>query len=306
MSTLLAVARDARRQHGLVTIGQLRQAGISRGQLRRLIADGAVTEVRRRVYRMAGVPATWPQIVLAAVLAGGPDAVASHTTAAALWELLPVDRHGDGTLHVTAPRQLRLAGVSSHVQLLDAGSRRTRMGIPVTAPERTIVDLAGTLASDQLGRYVDDALRRRLIRLERLRRLVDGVSGPGRQPTRPLRLVLADRLPGYDPGGSEWERRMDRLWERLGLPPSERQYPVSAGGRRYVLDRAIPELKIGIEWNGFETHGSTRSAFDHDSDRRADLTAAGWHMVDFTSRSEPERLMAAVTGAIRSRNELSD
>ncbi len=76
--------------------------------------------------------------------------------------------------------------------------------------------------------------------------------------------------------------------------------PVTARGRRYVLDRAIPELRIGIEWNGFDSHG-TRSAFDRDSDRRADLTAAGWHMVDFTSRSGAERLAAAVAGAIRAR-----
>src|SRR5947209_5774960 len=115
-----------------------------------------------------------------------------------------------------------------------------------------------------------------------------------------MRVVLADRFGPYDPGGSDWERDMDRLWDRLRLPAAMRQYPVTANGHRYVLDRAIPHLKIGIEWNGFATHG-LRSSFDYDSDRRADLTAAGWHMVDFTSRSSPERMMAAVLGAVDSR-----
>jgi hypothetical protein len=93
---------------------------------------------------------------------------------------------------------------------------------------------------------------------------------------------------------------MDRLWEAWGLPTSVRQHPVRANGHTYVLDRAVPELKIGIEWNGFETHG-TRSGFDRDSDKRADLTAAGWHMVDFTTRSTPDRICRAVLAAVAQR-----
>jgi hypothetical protein len=305
MGVLRTIGPVARGQHGLITTEQLRHAGISPGQQRWLVVDGALVAIRTSVYRMAGVAPTWQQSALAAVLAAGPGAVASHATAAALWDLQAVDRHPSGPLHVTAPRRIRMTGVSAHRQLLPPGFLRTRRGIPVTSAERTIFDLSGSLAAGELGGCVDDALRRRLIRLERLRRLVEEASGRGRRPTRALRQVLADRIPGYDPGGSDSERRMDRLWDRLGLPPAERQYAVSAGGHRYVLDRAIPDLKIGVEWNGFGTHGS-RSGFDHDSDRRADLTAAGWHMVDFTSRSSPDRLVAAVTGAIAARQTAGD
>jgi hypothetical protein len=304
MSLLGAVAPVARRQHGLITIEQLRDAGITAGQLRFLVADGPVAPVRRRVYRMAANPTTWAQAVLAAVLAGGPDAVASHRTAGALWRLQPVDRHA-GVLHVTAPRRLRLTGVTAHARLLTAESRRTVSGIPVTSAERTIVDLAASMAPTELGLCVDDALRRRLIRLERLHRLADRGIREGPAADSLARLGAPRPVPGSDPGGSDWERQMDRLWERLGLPPSERQYTVKVGDHRYVLDRAIPELKIGVEWNGFDTHG-TRSGFDRDSDRRADLTAAGWHMVDFTSRSSPDRLVAAVTGAVRARTAAPD
>ena len=61
--------------------------------------------------------------------------------------------------------------------------------------------------------------------------------------------VLADRIPGYDPGDSDWEREMDRRWEAWGLPVAVRQYRVRANGRTYRLDRAIPELKklYGLE-----------------------------------------------------------
>src|SRR6516164_6135506 len=100
MSELRIIDRVARRQHGLITIEQLRDAGITPGRLRFLVAGGSVAPVRHRVYRMAGMPATWPQAVLAAVLCAGPEAVACHLTAGALWDLPAVDQGVPG-LHVT-------------------------------------------------------------------------------------------------------------------------------------------------------------------------------------------------------------
>ena len=93
---------------------------------------------------------------------------------------------------------------------------------------------------------------------------------------------------------------MERQWDRLGLPAAARQFRATVAGRTYRIDRAIAELKIGVEWNGYDTHG-TRSGFDRDSDRRADLTAAGWHMIDFTSRSSADRIVSAVERAVKDR-----
>ena len=302
MTIRSAVGSLTRRQHGLVTLEQTRHAGLTDVQIRRLLAGRDLVVVRRGVYRHAGAPVTWQQAVLAAVLASGAGAAASHVTAAALWDL-KTPRRGDGYLHITGPRQVRLEGVRSHVVALSSREQRVHDGIRVTSVERTLLDLVSALTVSELGQCVDDALRRGLIQLERLRQVVDAAPRRGRRAVQPMRVVLADRAEGYDAGGSDWERQMDRLWDKLGLPPAVRQYPVKANGHRYILDRALPALKIGVEWNGFATHG-TRSAFDYDSDRRADLTAEGWHMVDFTSRSDPARVLAAVRGAIGTRQSL--
>jgi hypothetical protein len=182
--------------------------------------------IRRGVYRHVGAPVTWAQTVLAAVLASGPGAAASHTTAARIWDLKAVgDRE---VVHVTARRQIRLDGIRSHIVPLSARERIRLNGIPITTAERTVLDLAGMLPVTELGGCVDDGLRRRLIRLERLRQLVDRAPTCGRRSIRPMRLVLADRPRGYDPGGSDWEREMDRLWDNLRLPPAVRQHPVTA------------------------------------------------------------------------------
>jgi hypothetical protein len=56
------------------------------------------------VYRIAGTPVTWRSHLLAAVLAGGPGAVASHRSAGALHGL---DGCRPGVPEVSVPRGRR-------------------------------------------------------------------------------------------------------------------------------------------------------------------------------------------------------
>jgi hypothetical protein len=109
--------------------------------------------------------------------------------------------------------------------------------------------------------------------------------------------VLADRVPGYDPGANDWEQRMDRLWELLGLPPAVRQCTVRVGGHRYRVDRAIPELKLAVEWVGKEFH-SLSGRFVRDRLRISDLVQAGWDVVEVTPEWTPERIRATVTAKV--------
>ena len=77
----------ASRQRGLVTSRQLRESGLSRSAVAVRCADGRFLEMRKGVFAIAGVQPSWEQAVLAAVLAAGEGAVASHFTAGALWGL---------------------------------------------------------------------------------------------------------------------------------------------------------------------------------------------------------------------------
>ncbi|MDP9074993.1 MAG: type IV toxin-antitoxin system AbiEi family antitoxin domain-containing protein [Actinomycetota bacterium] len=296
--------RVAARQWGLISVPQLHNLGWDDNRIEWHTRAGDLIRLRRQIYRLPGTPQCWEQVVLAAALAAGDLAVVSHTTAASLWALKH-SVHPAAGLHITAPHQIRMIGVTGHQARLSAAETTVHRAIPVTTPERTIIDLAATLRPTDLGECVDDALRRGLIRIDRLRRLAGRVASPGagRRLLAPMHQALADRVEGYRPGDSDWERAMDRQWDQLGLPAAQRQYRVSVKGRNYRIDRAIPVLKIGVEWEGFATHG-TRSGFDHGSDRRADLTADGWHMIDFTSRSSPQRIARAVLRAVEERRGL--
>lgn len=302
--------RLARRQHGVVSLDQCRAHGMTWDQVKWRIRTGAMVPVRPQVYRWCGAVPSWRMMATAAVLVAGGDAALSHRSAAVLWGLLPAsppDRGFDSShtlrLDITAPRSVRLSGVAGHRKALARHERTIRYGIAVTTAERTLVDLAGSCDADELGRLIDEALRRRLTTLTKLEVALRAHAGGGRRRTRPLRDALAERGARYTPGDNPGELAMDRLWDSLDLPPAVRQYRVRVGNRTYVLDRAIVELKIGIEWNGRDQHGLW-SRFHQDSDRRNDLVAHGWLILDFTMKTDPRRIERTVRAAVEQRRLL--
>ncbi len=96
---------------------------------------------------------------------------------------------------------------------------------------------------------------------------------------------------------------MDRAWDRMGLPVAARQHWIRTPHGSYCVDRALVELKIAIEWNGYEYHGQ-RGRFDRDSDRRGHLLEAGWLVLDFTSRSSIEHIRRTVLAAVAQRRQV--
>lgn len=302
---LCALDQVASRQHGLVSATQLYGLGLSGARLHNWVLTGRLVPVRRGVYRLNGAPVTWHGAVMAAVMAAGDLAVASHTTAAELWRMrdrreAPDDSQAQARLHLIAPRRVRIPGVIGHQQVLRQAEIASVAGVPTTTPERTLLDLAGMLSPRELGELTDEAIRRRLVNLERLRRTVESHAGGGRRRLGPIQKVLSERVPGFDPGANAWEARMDQMWEHLGLPPAVRQYRLRIGRRIYRPDRAILDLKIAVDWNGYQPHGALE-AFHRDSDRRADLAAAGWFPLDFTARSSPERICRTVLAVVAQR-----
>src|SRR2546428_7381371 len=88
----------ARRQLGLFTRAQVLQL-VSLDVFRTLVARGHIRQCRRAVWVVAGAPPTYAQTVLAAVLAAGAPATASHRTAARLWRITaPWRSRADGVL----------------------------------------------------------------------------------------------------------------------------------------------------------------------------------------------------------------
>src|SRR5688572_18669760 len=83
------LAELALRQHGVVARAQLAGVGMGRGAINLRIARGRLHVLHRGVYAVGHRVLTDEGRWMAAVLAGGPGAVLSHTSAAAHWGLRP-------------------------------------------------------------------------------------------------------------------------------------------------------------------------------------------------------------------------
>ena len=209
----------------------------------------------------------------------------------------------DGPFELTRSARSSLGDVRVHRHRVPANDRTIHLNIPVTTPARTLLDLAESTDSVELGAVCDEALRRRLVTLNDLEATFVQHAGSGRRRLAPMRSVLADRDAAYNPGANRWEHEMDSMWDRMGLPPAVRQFPIRTASRLYIPDRAIVGLKIAVDWNGYEYHG-LRSRFDYDSERRAELAAAGWYPLDFTSRSSPALICRTVLAVVEERRRL--
>jgi hypothetical protein len=175
-------------------------------------------------------------------------------------------------------------------ELFDA-DLTTRLGIPSVTAVRALVDVSGSMRQHDLGKALDDLLRRKLCTMDDLRRCVDRLHpGPGR-PLRPIQRVLAERWPGYDPGDSDLESRALRAIARAGLPLPKQQHRMRLGGKPVRIDLAYPDLKIAIEVDSWMYHGQDRSAFDVDHIRRDELVLLQWTPFTFTSAMSDEYLV---------------
>lgn len=276
--------RWAERNDGLISSDKAREAGRTKRQLERDRAVGRLRKVRRGVSVVNGTPPTWRQAVRAVLLACGDRVSASHWTALALLGCEYIA--ASDAIHVIAalPNRVALVGVVGHRSgLLESGDIVRRDGMSCTSPMRTAIDLSGHMSVTELGKVVDEFLRRKMLNLEELRARVDRTRpAPGRSVAN-LRKVVATRLPGYSPGDSELEGRIARIIDAHGLPRPAHQHRVRYGKSRYRMDFAWPDRRMYLEGNGFGSH-MLATDLDSDARRQNDMVLDGWVPIEVTWR----------------------
>ncbi len=280
--------RIARRQRGLITRAQALAAGLTDGQITARLRNGTWILLRPDVYAVAGAPLSWEQSLLAVTLAA--PCLTSHRSTGFLCGLRGFDQPDRIEIVSTFEQFVRLDGVQGHRSrsLFDA-DKSHRLGIPTVTVERALVDLSGSMSTQQLGLVLDDAIRRRIAELEAFRRCAGRLApGPGRSMRR-VRAVLGERVPGYNPGDSDLETRALRALVAAGFPPPRQQFRMKLRGKNVRLDLAYPEQKIAIELDSWEFHGmGNRTAFRVDRARKNDLLVIGWAPTSFTADMSDE------------------
>ena len=236
--------------------------GLTREAVRHLVRRGVLTALDRDVFVVAASPDTFHRQIWCALLAAGPEAVASHRLAARLHGMRGFANEGIDVLlherfHHNAPR-----GALHTTSWLPAEHLATIDGLPTTSPARTLFDLAGLSSPKRLRGG------RPFVHEKRVARALDTAMSNG-LPIAAVGRVLAAMGKRRRPGTT-------LMRELVAFTYRQPRLVIEADGRPYHM-----------------------SLLDRDSDRwrDTDLVAAGWPVIRVTWRDlthEPERFAAAV------------
>jgi hypothetical protein len=284
-----AIATLAHRQRGYVTRPQLLELGLGPDAIKYRLKVGRLIRVYAGVYAVGRIP-TWPvDRAAAAVLACGPGAVLSHGSAAALWGSF---RRWDFPFEVTARDARRRKGIRVHRSTtLTRRDITTQLGVRVTSPARTLLDIAPRVSDKTLTRAVNDA---RIARHLHLSRLAELLCRCPRHPGAARLRRFVERPNG--PTRSEFEDAFVEFTARHGLPVP--QVNATVDGRE--VDAWFEAERLIVELDGYGAH-STKDAFETDRERDAANLAADretfritWDRMMQTPDTEARRLHAIV------------
>ncbi|HQV91218.1 MAG TPA: DUF559 domain-containing protein [Phycicoccus sp.] len=144
----------------------------------------------------------------------------------------------------------------------------------VTSVLRTVIDCARTLPFDEALTVADSALRSRKVTAAQLTAAATAAKGPGSAQVR----RVADRADGRAANPLESVLRALAIEEGLILTP---QLQVADSGMFAVVDLGSVDLRLILEADGFETHG-TREGLRRDCSRHTEFTIFGWDSLRYT------------------------
>jgi very-short-patch-repair endonuclease len=284
------IADLADRQHVVVASWQLQTIGYSRSAINRRVRAGRLFRRYRGVLSVGHRQLTRKGEWMAAVLACGPDALLSHRSAMALWDLRPT---WGPPFDVLIPGRWRPGqrGIRVHcTRSLHPDDRDVVDGIPVTSIHRALLDYAETAPVQQVRLAIEAAERAELFDLNQLNALLARSSG--RRGAKPLRAVLNEMHGEVAWTRSELERNFLALIREHGLPEPHTNVLVEG----YLVDLYWPKQRVVGELDSWKFHRS-RKQFHADRKRDTKLQIAAIPVIRVTQprvEHEPLELVSDV------------
>ena len=271
---------------GVATSGQLLNV-LSRSQLDTRIDRGDLVKVWTGVYANRE-PDTLTRLRGLDLRAGAPVAVCLGTAAAAHG----FDTEEDDDLHVlTPPRHLLRDSDGLRVHRRDGAPLVVVDGRRVTSPAWTAVEVARSLRRPRALATLDAALRSQTCDRQGLH--MAAVEQFGRRGIVRVRELIpfADAL-----AESPMESEARLMMHDGGLPTPTLQHEVIDGeGRVWRVDFAWPDLRVAVEYDGFDWH-SDPVAFRRDRLKREALRAMHWQVISIVFDDVRRRPYETVSG----------
>ncbi len=290
--------RDARigavaaHQRGRIARRQLEAIGVSSSSVAWRVSRGRLFPSLRGVFIVGHTAPVELGAETEALLSVRAGAALSHWSAAALLGLwVPAPPEIDVVVDIwdgaTNP-DVRVHRSS----ILESRDVWIRMGLPVTSPARTLLDIAVSATDRQLEVAFDRGIAERILRLSYVRDVLDRAGGHHGRAR--LAALLDQELGASTMTRSEGEERMLALMRQSGLPLPH----VNAKFGIWELDFYWPEARFVVEVDT-HTYHSSRYRFERDRRKDNDLRRANIEVMRIVRRELKERTHGIVADVAR-------
>jgi hypothetical protein len=270
----------AESQYGVITRAQALEAGLSPSGIHRYVKSQVLEPAHYGTYLVRGAPSSWRQRVMAVVLSC-PGSVACCRTAGALYGLQACSAREIEILVTRSARRRAHGVIVRETNYLADSDIADVGGIPCTGPARTLLDLGAVMDHDRVRLALEDAFRKGLVNLVQLQEQLLRAGRKGRAGTATLRALLDSNAPLPGQTESPLEEELLRVINACGLPPPRTQFEVWENGLLIArVDAAYPDLRIGIEADGYEWH-SAPPDWLRDRRRQNALVSRDWTILRF-------------------------
>jgi very-short-patch-repair endonuclease len=274
----------------VLTTEQLNAAGLTRNAIAHRLRHGTLQRLWHGVY-LLGPGAPGPlSLAQAGLLTVGAGFI-SHDWAAYLWRIRALPELPVTVTIASGSHRGRNEVLVHRTVLTNPRDFTTRLGLPVTSPARTLLDLAPRLTQYALEAAIAEAMVQKIVTEKGLR---DILARSGRHPgVGNLAAALATG-PGLT--RSQYERILRRLLRDANLPQPRTNHRIG----KWEVDFYWPGTGLVVEVDPYSTHGHFR-AFEKDRRKAAELTAMGYRVMAFTDKQlteEPLYVAATIARAL--------
>ncbi|HYI43862.1 MAG TPA: type IV toxin-antitoxin system AbiEi family antitoxin domain-containing protein [Actinomycetota bacterium] len=267
------IARLAARQFGVFTRDQAASAGHSTWMIRHRLESDRWIGLHPGVYAMAGTSASFHRDEIAACF--WSKGVAAGYAAGHLYGLPGCDPRIEVLTTFKRPVMPRCGIVVHETTRLPADQTTTRLGIPVTTPERTFMDLCALMTERQAAIAIDNGLYRGLTSIADLDFCLYLTAKRGRRGCGVLRRLIRQREKLAEYPNSPLETIIFEMIKRAGLPTPLLQFSIfDSEGFVARPDFFYPDTKLVIEGHSKLWHTGT-AAEKNDKQKHERLSRLG-------------------------------
>jgi len=245
------LARLCEHQHGVAHHDQLITLGVTPNHLRRRRESGHCKLLHHEIYVPAGCIVTPDGRRMGAVLVCGSGARLAGWSLASHAQILPPAGHAVDVVIPPGRRVVR-AGIAVRRVALGPGETTVINGIPCTTIARMLLDLAATADRDVVEWAWRQAIFRRLLDIDDLRRLL--AAHRGDRGVARLRELYLRRARIVGESRNRFEVGMLDVIRDAGLPEPQCNEPIIIDGIRLHPDFLIPQAGLIIEFDGRDGH----------------------------------------------------